>query len=1042
MNEHIINLTLDINCKKTITRLFMGQYDIGRKAEVTVTADGEPYTCKNCTVVCQGVRGDNTHFAFDCTVNSAGHIITTFDEILKSSGIAFAKFVISDSTHSYSTEKIIIDCENALLGNIVNVNDYVILNQLIERLHALSESGAVLVDTELSENSSNPIANYVIASIIYKLIETKADTIKLLPACEGAMTFTPYSNFILGQVGSTSGTYNPDIKYRVTSEDIMKFDYDLNVSVDSGFTAYVVKYSNGSYVSIKSLSDDNGYTILAGTEFRLHIRRNPENTAETANINEFVNAVKFQTKIAYDVDNIRTELSENVQTANESKQIISEDVRNVTTMNRTETHTTNPFVCIAYEFKKGLSYTIEYSASASVSRIVTTATNSISSSQVVETIATGDLQNGTIVFSPKSDGAKYLTFVGAEKGAEGEKIALTITGKIASSLLEKVKNVDTSVSEISNVITRNLYNETSLYNSRSSGGFVSFPFEFEVGKRYKITFSSNKEVDYIYNQNADTISSDDRVETIASPGVHGTIVYYTPTVAGGKYLVFRCADRKAEMWVDVNVVYSLSDTIDSINNEIKNIKENGIGDPIPDYYYEGDYLPQKINEIRKACSVLHGVTFGFITDIHLKKNQGQSKKLLRKIMDETNVPFVLCGGDIVYLLGTEEELYEQITDFNEFKSCIGKDRLFCTRGNHDLYNGERENLFDFDAWADSLLTSVPGSNPVFNGTLGAVDKSGGYLSFSSNGSDCYTRHFGETAYKISVMPKTSYSLSFKQEGSQGSVFVFFNGQTGTGNMVSTDSSGGKLLFTTNEDTTYITLRFGIAAGGTTATVSDIKLYKDDNVLTTADVYDTLFRDTETKVSSMSVDNGCYCIDNEPQKTRIIMLNTTDVSGDFDYEGGGVSFRSGTLQWLSAALTEKTDYKIIIVCHTPLNYETFTNDVDSGENRDGLSLMVQAFKNKTEFETTRFETTVNADFTNTTNELICVISGHRHIDDYSLENNVLNIVTTCDCIDKKDGYNRKAGTINEQAIDIYCINYDTNTINTVRIGAGSNREFTY
>lgn len=909
-----------------------------------------------------------------------------------------------------------------------------------ETLKLREEAYELLCELKLQQDRLDENMRQLLATDI----TTKADNATVVSESEGLLSPSLCSKFFRGQVNS-EGVISTTVKYRVTSEDIMKFDYDLNVTVDDGFTAYVVKYVDGEYNSIKSLPDTNGYTIQANTEFRLHIRKfneNGEEVTETADINEFVNAVKFQTKIAYDVDNIRTELSENVQTANESKQIISEDVRNVTTMNRTETHTTNPFVCIAYEFKKGLSYTIEYSASASVSRIVTTATNSISSSQVVETIATGDLQNGTIVFSPKSDGAKYLTFVGAEKGAEGEKIALTITGKIASSLLEKVKNVDTSVSEISNVITRNLYNETSLYNSRSSGGFVSFPFEFEVGKRYKITFSSDREVDYIYNQSADTISSDDRVETIASPGAHGTIIYYTPTVEGGKYLVFRCADREAEMWVDVNVVYSLSDTIDSINNEIKNIKENGNSDPIPDYYYADDYLPNKIKEIREASAIMHGVTFAFITDVHFKANQKQSKKLLRKVLDETNVPFVLCGGDIVYLLGTEEELYEQIAEFNKFKSFIGRDRLFCTRGNHDLYNSERENLFDFGAWADSLLTSVPGSSPVVNGILGAVDKSGGYLSFSSNGSDCYTRHFGETAYKISVMPKTSYSLSFKQEGSQGLVYVFFNGQTGTGDMVNTDSSGGKLLFTTNEDTTYITLRFGIAAGGTTATVSDIKLYKDDNMLTTADVYDTLFRDSENKVSSMSVDNGCYCIDNEPQKTRIIMLNTTDVSGNFDYEGGGVSFRSGTLQWLSAALTEKTDYKIIIVCHTPLNYETFTNDVDSGENRDGLSLMVQAFKNKTEFETTRFGTTVQADFRNNTNELICVISGHRHIDGNSVENNVLNIVTTCDCIDKKDGYGRKAGTISEQAFDVFCINYDTNTINTVRIGAGSNREIEF
>lgn len=166
MNEYIINLTLDINCKKAITRLFMGQYDIGRKAEVTVTADGEPYTCKNCTVVCQGVRGNRTHFAFDCEVNSAGNIIATFDEILKSSGIAFAKFVISDSNHSYSTQNFIIDCDHALLGDITNNDDYITLNQLMERVYALTASGAILVDTEISSTSSNPVANYVLDSIL------------------------------------------------------------------------------------------------------------------------------------------------------------------------------------------------------------------------------------------------------------------------------------------------------------------------------------------------------------------------------------------------------------------------------------------------------------------------------------------------------------------------------------------------------------------------------------------------------------------------------------------------------------------------------------------------------------------------------------------------------------------------------------------------------------------------------------------------------------------------------------------------------------
>ncbi len=665
-----------------------------------------------------------------------------------------------------------------------------------ETLKLREEAYELLCELKLQQDRLDENMRQLLATDI----TNKADKATVISGFEGNLNFALYSDFINAQTNSSDGTLNTDVKYRVTSENIMNFDYDLNVSVDSGFTAYVVKYSNGSYVSIKSLSDTNGYVIPANTEFRLHIRRNPENTAETANINEFVNAVKFQTKIAAEVE-LKADKAE------------------------------------------------------------------------VDASLALKADNCSLVLNSEglSGFALYGSFVrGNARSTDG-----TI-------------NKDTKY----RVTSENIMQFDYDLNISVDDGFTAYVVKFENGTYVSIKSLSDTN-GYVIPANTEfRLHIRRKTENTAETA---NISEFVSAVNFRTKIAAEVADVDSRVKV--------------VEDKIDNIPDNNT---IPDYYYADNYLPNKIDEIKKACSVLHGVTFAFITDVHFKANQKQSKKLLRKVLDETNVPFVLCGGDIVYLVGTEEELYEQITDFNEFKSCIGKDRLFCTRGNHDLYN---------------------------------------------------------------------------------------------------------------------------------ATIIDPET-REEHKLTTADAYDTLFRDTETKVSSMSVDNGCYCIDNEPQKTRIIMLNTTDVSGDFDYEGGGVSFRSGTLQWLSAALTEKTDYKIIIVCHTPLNYETFTNDVDSGENRDGLSLMVQAFKNKTEFETTRFGTTVQADFRNNTNELICVISGHRHIDGNSVENNVLNIVTTCDCIDKKDGYGRKAGTISEQAFDVFCINYDTNTINTVRIGAGSNREIEF
>lgn len=373
------------------------------------------------------------------------------------------------------------------------------------------------------------------------------------------------------------------------------------------------------------------------------------------------------------------------------------------------------------------------------------------------------------------------------------------------------------------------------------------------------------------------------------------------------------------------------DTIDSINDEIENIKKNGNSDPIPDYYYSDNYLPNKIDEIKQYSSFMHGVSFVFITDLHFLHNQNQSKKLIKKILNETNVPFVICGGDLVYLYGTQEQLDEQIAEFNDFKSTIGKHKVFSTRGNHELYN---------------------------------------------------------------------------------------------------------LQSTTD---------------------------KTEHTYTSGTVYDLLMRENESKVTNMSINNMCYCIDNEKQRTRIIVLNTSDLSPSSLETGGGILFRGSTLQWFVDALNEKDNYKIIVVTHHPLNDNILSIEVDeegnrkllpydfgNGENNDKTALLraLQFCKNKSLepftaeilLKGSTAPTKVTADFSKNTNEIVCVISGHRHMDTSSIQNNILNTITTCDCIDVKDGYGRKPSTINEQAFDVVCVNYDTQKLNLIRVGAGSNREF--
>ena len=644
------------------------------------------------------------------------------------------------------------------------------------------------IDKKLDEKADSTDVDTALAN--------KANKSTVISGFEGNLTFALYSEFFRGQVDS-SGTINRNIKYRVTSEIIMQFDYDLIVSVDEGFTGYLVEYENGvckNNPPTKSLANYNNI-ISAGTEFRLHIRRTNEITSETANINEFVNAVKFQTKTAAGISKANKDISE-----------ISNNLK---------------------------------------------ATDNALMGELPLTWLQGNVP-------PLGGGA-------------GNRIIAVL-------------------------------------------GLMTQPFT--------ISWIDENRVVKVWGYDSDTYDNRTKEISVSSGDTITPVqgVYYVIVTRTEDSAVIKPAYGDNVM---VNVAFQ---KIKELDGRIKTIEDNlaaqFVDKPIPDYYYENDYLPNKIKEIREACAVKSGVTFAFITDVHFKDNQKKSKYLLQKILNETNIPFVIYGGDTVSVYGTEAELYEQIAEFNDFKKCIGKDRLFCTRGNHDFYN------------------------------------------------------------VTSSTDKTMHSL------------------------------------------------------------------------TTADVYDGLFRDTEHLVTSMSVKNGCYCIDNEVQKTRIIMLNTSDLSSDPDHLGGGILFRGSTLQWLADCLLEKKNYKIIIVCHHHIN-DDFINSKGEKVKYDfaNTSMMdlVSSFVNKEDFITEQNGVSVNVDFANTSNELVCVLSGHRHMDLTSTKNGILNIVTTGDALFQNDGYGRKAGTISEQAFDIVCVNYeykdedkneDKIKIKLIRVGAGKNREFEF
>lgn len=165
MNDYVAKITLDLNCQATPVVISAGQFDIGRNIQITLTADGEAYDATGATAVCKGKSGSN-YFAVNATVAKNIVTVTTDKAMLSSAGRTIAKIVLADGTHTYSTQPFVINTHSDYDGDITTSDYYPELLDILSRVLALTESGAVLTDTELSASSVNPLQNKALTPII------------------------------------------------------------------------------------------------------------------------------------------------------------------------------------------------------------------------------------------------------------------------------------------------------------------------------------------------------------------------------------------------------------------------------------------------------------------------------------------------------------------------------------------------------------------------------------------------------------------------------------------------------------------------------------------------------------------------------------------------------------------------------------------------------------------------------------------------------------------------------------------------------------
>ena len=102
---------------------------------------------------------------------------------------------------------------------------------------------------------------------------------------------------------------------------------------------------------------------------------------------------------------------------------------------------------------------------------------------------------------------------------------------------------------------------------------------------------------------------------------------------------------------------------------------------LPDYYTE--YMAEKITAINdKDCLIgNHGDSFVFITDTHTPRNKMYSPALIKEIVNNTAVRFVINGGDSLDNEDTRSGAISQLREWRNLMRGINEYRIM---GNHDL----------------------------------------------------------------------------------------------------------------------------------------------------------------------------------------------------------------------------------------------------------------------------------------------------------------------------------------------------------------------
>lgn len=214
-------------------------------------------------------------------------------------------------------------------------------------------------------------------------------------------------------------------------------------------------------------------------------------------------------------------------------------------------------------------------------------------------------------------------------------------------------------------------------------------------------------------------------------------------------------------------------------------------------------------------------------------------------------------------------------------------------------------------------------------------------------------------------------------------------------------------------------------------------WKAGNTLDKKKLYSEMFRPYENSNVITDGNNALWSYwDDKINKVRYINVNCIDL----DY----VIITPNQLKFVGNAINiAEEGWSIVLHTHIPNKNDAIIGSDAIVDNWTALIEMLNSCKSRGVYNKTVASVPINIDFTNCKSSIVGIFCGHVHQDNIYMDNTIPVITTLNDsCYADAGAPSRTSGTTTEHAIDIAIVDKLTKTVKLKRIGAGTDRQFTY